>query len=357
MSYQVYISRVSPYSSKIVALLGYADIDHDIRIQNAINRYAVIRRLTGKTMVPVLCRGEWALNDSTRIARYAMTRSSRPTLPAREHEVLAWFLEDFADEWMVRWVIHSRWHHREDAERVAEVIGRELTGRFPVGAKALGRQVSRLLRRRVELWGVRAENDDALHNSSLRCLEALEAVVSRSPAYLFGGYPTVADFAFYGALTQYQADPTGRQRLEDYPGVLQYLRRLDGMADRPPTRQCYQSPARNVQELHPLFAELMGTYWQVLVANFRDRFADEGGDDVEAHLVDGSEFRFRQSGYLAERLRALIDLVDRAYASQDNLFGPQGMRMERALVGRIADLCKSEAGRRLLRRYEHVGLH
>ncbi len=357
MSYQLYISRASPYSSKIVALLGYTDLEHQLRIQNAVNRYTVIRRLTGKTMVPVLRRGEWAINDSTEIAKYAMARSARPTLPMRPYETLAWFFEDFADEWMVRWMVHSRWHHREDAERAAELIGRELTGRVPVGAKLLGRQVARLLRRQVELWGVRPGNDRALHNSSLRCLEALEAVVSTRPAYLFADYPTVADFAIYGALIQYQSDPTGRQRLYNYPALLRYLRRMDGMAERPPTVESVPGGERDIRELQPLFAEMMGTYWPVMVANYRNRFAEVERRDVVAGLVDGSEFAYRQSSYLERRLQSLLELVDGAYASRDRLFGEAGMRMERALVGHIAELCESEAGRRLLRQYQHVGMH
>lgn len=357
MSYELFISRASPYSSKIAALLGYAGISHQITVQNLVNRYSVIRRLTGKTMVPVLRRGTWAINDSTRIARWAMPRASRPTLPSRDVEALAWCIEDFADEWMVRWVIHSRWHHREDAERISELIGRELTGRLPFGSRVVGRQVGRLLRKRVESWGIRPENDRALRRSALRCLEALEAVVSTKPAYLFAGYPTVADFALYGALSQYYADPTGRQRLQHYPAVRRYIQRIDSMADRPATVECSEHPRRDVRQLQPLFAELMGSYWPMLVANYRARSTDDARHDVVAELVDGTTFGFRSSSYLEDRLKALLELIDDTYARQDHLFGDSGLRMERALVGRIADLCQSEAGRRLLRNYEHVGMH
>lgn len=357
MDYELLISRASTYSSKVKALLGYTGLDHRVRVQNAMTRYAVIKRLTGETMVPVLRRGQWAINDSTRITRYAIERSSRPTLPARQAEALAWIIEDFADEWVARWTTHSRWRHREDAERVAGVIGRELTGVVPVGEKLVGRQAARLIRKEMDGWGVRAENDRALRGSALRCLELLETVASKDCDYLFGDYPTVADFSLYGPLVQYHADPTGRQRLENYPEVRAYIRRLDGMADRPPSVVSREVTRRDFSVLQPLFAEFLGTYWQVLVANYRALENGSGRREVTAQLVDGSRFEFRASPYMVERLEELLELVDETYASRDRLFGDQGLRMERALIERIADLCESEAGRRLLRRYEHVGMH
>ena len=81
MEYELFISRASPYSSKVLALLGYAGFSHRVRVQNGWTRYAVIRRLTGETMVPMLRRGDWAINDSTDITRYVIDRAERPTLP------------------------------------------------------------------------------------------------------------------------------------------------------------------------------------------------------------------------------------------------------------------------------------
>lgn len=356
MGYELFISRASPYSSKALALMGYSGIPHRVRIQNAVTRYTVLRKLTGKTMVPVLRQGPWAINDSTRIARYVMQRTGRPTLPASEGEALAWLIEDFADEWMVRWMVHSRWRHSVDAERISEIIGRELTGPVPVGAKWIGRPVARLLQEQMKGWGVRAENDLALESSALRCLEALETILSQGPGYLFGEYPTVADFAVYGALVQYQADPTGRQSIEPYKAVRRYVGRIDAMADRPPTVISDPGMRADLERLQPLFAEVLGTYWSVMIANYRARLGG-GRREMVAELVDGSQFHVMTSGYLQGRLEALLELVDNTYAERDHLFGEQGLRMERALLERIADLSESEAGRRLLRTYKHVGMH
>ena len=72
MSYELFISRASPYSMKIAAMLAYLGVEHRLVTQNAVNRFAVIRRLSGRTMVPMLRRDDWALSDSTAIARHMM---------------------------------------------------------------------------------------------------------------------------------------------------------------------------------------------------------------------------------------------------------------------------------------------
>lgn len=357
MVYELFISRASPYSSKVLALLGYAEVPHQVRVQNALTRYAVVKRLTGRTMVPVLRRGRWAINDSTEIARYIMRRSPRPTLPAGQARSLAWLLEDFADEWMVRWMVHSRWQHREDARRLTDLVGQELTGYLPVGERLVGRAAAKALRRQMFLWGVRAENDAAMEGSALRCLEALELILSRPPKYLFASYPTVADFAIFGALVQYSADPTGHQRLALYPVVRNYIRRLEAMTETPPKVASRGGVVRDLAELQPLFAEFLGTYWTLLVANYQCRASQSGRREVVATLLDGTRFETRTSSYLQGRLEALLSLIDETYARQDRLFGEQGLRMERALIQRIGELCESPAGRGLLQNYEHVGMH
>jgi glutathione S-transferase len=357
MDFELYISNVSPYSIKIAALMGYSGIQHEIRIQNAVIRYSVLQRLTGRTMVPVLRSGEWALNDSTEIARYVMDRSTRPTLPRQEGaRLLGWLIEDFADEWVVRWMIASRWSEPEDAAVVSEAIGRELTAGSPVGARWVGRQAARLIQNRLRPFGLREENEPALRASAVRTLEALEEIFSKSPRYLFEDYPTVADFALFGSLGQYARDPTGRGDLRRFPAVKAYVERIEAMAARPASVEVGQGQSRNLMEVQPLFAEMLGTYWPQLIANHKARDT-RGRRDVEAKLLDGTTFVFQVSGYLQKRLEELLRQIDEAYAVRDDLFGEAGLRMEHGLMRRVAELSETENGRDLLERFTHLGLH
>lgn len=358
MNYELYISEASPYSIKAQALLGYTGFHHDVKIQNGWSRYRVLKRLTGKTMVPVLRKGDWAINDSTEILRYVMNRSSRPTLPRNsDATVLAWLLEDFADEWMVRWVVSSRWRHEKDAEDVQELLGRELLGGLSLGSKFVGDKVGAFLRERLRLWGLQEENTEAFRRSEERCLLALQNLFSGGPDYLFGGYPTVTDFAFFGALGQFFRDPTGRQRVQQYPAVLAYIQRMGLYVQKKPTVKIKPEEERDLEELQPLFGEALGTYWPLLLKNVESFEGGQKSKEFEAVLLDGSKFVLLRSRYLQNRLNFWLELIDQGYQSGDHLFGKDGLRMERALVQKISDLSSLKEGRKMLKNYSHIGLH
>ena len=356
--YELIISRASPYSIKIQALLGYSGIPHRVRIQNMVSRYRVLKRLTGRTMVPVLRRGEWALNESTEIAAYVMERSARPTLPrARGGALMAWLIEEFADEWMTRWMIQSRWDHEEDTAAVAGLLGRELLGGDLPGAERLGRLVAEQVQARLRPHGLRRENRAALEASATRTLGALEAILSAPPAYLLEPYPTIADFGLYGPLGQYRRDPTGRRHLEAYPAVLDYVRRMDRFTERPPgLPEEGRTDSRALMELQPLVAELLGTHLRVLAAHLAVQDQPRA-QDVEARLLDGTLFVARRSSYLQDRLGWILGRINSAYEEGDHLFGSEGLRMESGMMQSVATLTEFPAGRAFLKDYEHLGLH
>lgn len=356
--YQLYVSMVSPYSLKAAAMVGYTGLPCEIVRQNALNRYRVIKALTGKTMVPVLREGSWAMNDSTSIAKFLITRSPRPTLPrSARYEPLCWLLEEFADEWMTRWVIYSRWFHLQDTQETSAIIGRELARDLPLIGPLLGRQATTMVRRRLASGGITSENDGALQNSQHRCLEALESLFDSGPLYLFEGYPTVADFAFYGALGQFASDYTGRGIMRKLPALRAYVERLGGMVPPMALIEVSREPSRDIAHLQPLFAEFLGTYWPVLVANFRAMAQGRVPKVAQASLVDGATFSFTPSGYMVARFKQLLALLDETYSHQDHLFGEEGMRFESALMSQIAGLTHHLEGRQLLREYHHLGMH
>ena len=96
--YTLYVSHHSPYSIKVLALFGWAGISAHVETCNVLTRQSVLKRLTGQTMVPMLRKGSWGMNDSTRLARFAIERSERALLPAEPGAVaLCWLLEEFAE--------------------------------------------------------------------------------------------------------------------------------------------------------------------------------------------------------------------------------------------------------------------
>ena len=51
--YKLYVSKFSPYSMKAAVGLGWAGIDTEVVNHTVIDRYKVLKRLTGETMVPM----------------------------------------------------------------------------------------------------------------------------------------------------------------------------------------------------------------------------------------------------------------------------------------------------------------
>lgn len=371
--YTLYTNSASPYGLKTVALIGYSGVACKIVTQNIVTRFTVIKRLTGRTMIPVLRNKKTAIGDSTQIARQIMSESSRRMLPSDPKLAeLCWLLEDFADEWMARILLYSRWHTGNDSEEVAQLVGRELGCGLPWVSQALGTLSEHAIPKAVASIGVMVSNADALEYSRERLLHSFEKLFSLGPLYLFDGYPTVADFAIYGVLGQLFRDPSGRARVYEFPHLSGYLERLDRMCLPVAEIAIDESqPSRDIEDLHTVFAELMGTYWPLLVANFRAVSEEAAGNGARkrtkktknkkraarAMMLDGSAYKFVPSGYLKDQLSYLLGLVDRAYLRRDELFGDSGLRLESALVANIAALSRHSEGRELLRQFPNLGLH
>jgi glutathione S-transferase len=345
--YTLYTNSMSPYSSKASALLGYAGIPCREEYQNLVSRFTVLKRLTGKTMVPVLRQGEWAINDSTQIARWAQGESDQSLLPEREALApICWLLEEFADEWLSRWVVLSRWKHTEDARELRRQIGREVTCGLPGLTTPAGKLTGTMIEKHLARGGVRRENRSALEQSRDRVLQGLENIFESADGYLFGGEPTVADFAFYGQLEQYRRDPTGSERMQLYPAIGEWLDRLDRMRLPHPVVAHRQDAGAGLAELNVLFGEFFGTYWRVLVDCHRARQASGGAEgDIEVELLDGTTFRFYPSGYLAGRLDFVLEQLEAACEHREALFGAGRLEWEEAIGGALDQLAAYREGR------------
>ncbi|TXD39140.1 glutathione S-transferase [Lujinxingia vulgaris] len=354
MSYELFISRASPYSMKIAAMLAYLGVEHRLVIQNAVNRFSVIRRLSGRTMVPMLRREDWAINDSTAIARYAMRLPElRRTLWMPPGiDTLSFLLEDFTDEWMVRWAMHSRWMHDADRRHIERLIEKELTGGIP----GVGRLVGSTIRSSLRGWGIIEENSATLEASARRTLDALALALDDGRLYLFGDRPSLADFGVFGPLGQYASDPSGAKTLgsSDFKKLRAYEARIRAMLDGEVVEG--QATDTALTALEPLMAEALGTYWEVMVANLDALDMKKRPVSTSARLLDGAAFEFAPSRHLRGLLEQWLELVEDAYRSRQELFGSEGAVLERALINRIEELARRPSGRDLVAAHPGLGL-
>lgn len=207
--YEIYGALGSPYSMKVRAALRAKRLVHTWSGMTAAERPAVMPNVKAP-VIPVIKRrdGTWT-NDSTPflLSIEGEGRDLLPPDPVARFACL--LLEDMADEWFMKAMFHYRWAYAEDAEWVAKWLiydslpndGREQVE--TVASDIRGRQISRMA-----LVGCTPQTGPLIEASWKRCCRHLEAMALSGQRFLFGGRPSLADFAFYGQLKVMATDPT-----------------------------------------------------------------------------------------------------------------------------------------------------
>ena len=138
------------------------------------------------------------------------------------------YLEDLADEWAVKPLFLFRWWDPEDQAYVSRWAGEEWstsdaeTGSAEEIEQFRQRQISRMA-----ILGATAENKPLLEESYRRILAAFEPHVGMV-SYLFGSRPSLADFGWFGQLSEMATDPTPMRIMRELaPFTDHWVRRLD----------------------------------------------------------------------------------------------------------------------------------
>jgi glutathione S-transferase len=317
--YTLYTMQNSPYSDKIRAFLRYKKLDVVEHIENAETRFTVLQARTGKTMVPVVITPEdQAMNDSTAIA--AHVEKAHPEPPTRwkdpETDTLAMLLEDYADEWLVRIMLASRWYHPADAAQNAAIIASGMTHGVPtLEFQRAARDFPPSIISTLPKMGATPENAGQWYAMLPRILAALDAALARA-LFVTGAAPHQVDFAFYGQLNQIRRDPAGSEWIAAAPArVLEWLDRLTeaftGKSSPAP------SAIDDVSSLAPLVEEMASTYIRMQVANALA--VESGAAEVRTTLGGGLEFKTGPAKYSAKLLGANLATLEKLYASGGKL--------------------------------------
>lgn len=322
--YLLYTMQNSPYSDKIRAFLLYKKLPVAEHLENAETRFSVLQARTGKTMVPVVITpDDRAMNDSTSIA--ALLEEAIPQPPTRwsdpETDAVAMLLEDYADEWLVRIMLASRWYHPADAAQNATIIACGLTHGVPgLDFQRAARDFPPSVLATLPKMGATPENADGWYAMVPRILAAIDAALSRS-LFLTGAAPHQADFAFYGQLNQVRRDPTGSAWIAAGPArVHAWMERIEAAFTGRETP--VPSALDDLLSLAPLAIEMSETYLRMQVANVLA--VEAGAAEVRATLRDGFAFRSTPAKYNANLLAANLDTLEKLYAGGNAL--PEAVR-------------------------------
>ena len=227
--YRLIGSTASPYAIKLRALLRYRRIPFDwVIMTKALRKQTEHLR---PNLIPVLQYPDGSFRGETTTLAYDLEarHSDRSVIP--EDKAVAFvcdLLEDLADEWAVKPLFLYRWWDPEDQAYVSRWAGEEwsVSDAEPGSAEEI-EQFRRRQISRMSILGATAENKPLLEESYHRILAAFEPHVGMNK-YIFGSRPSLADFAWFGQLSELATDPTPMRIMrKKAPFTDHWTRRLD----------------------------------------------------------------------------------------------------------------------------------
>ncbi|MBT4264919.1 MAG: glutathione S-transferase family protein [Deltaproteobacteria bacterium] len=238
--YRIWQDRASPFSHKVMTYMNYKGIPYKCMQANLNASMETLPKLVGQTIVPVLITpDEEVLQDSTPIIEWFEERfSDKSVIPADPRlAFFMWVLEDFADEYMPRIHMHTRWGNEQNQQTASHRIARGLCYAMPdssikeVAAFIVGRQPG--FDKHLGL------NDNVRANMDEQILDLLRILEEhfQHHQFLLGFRPSVADFAMYGSLNMHlYNDPNSNTTMElNGPRTCEWLETIRDFGD---TRGC-----------------------------------------------------------------------------------------------------------------------
>lgn len=333
-AYRIVGVEASPYAAKLRAILRYRRIPYvwDRRLPWTLPEFARLK----PPLMPVVVYPDGGVHaDSTPIAldlerRHPGVRSILPDDSGQA--LLACLIEDMADEWLTKILFHYRFSFAPDIRYAAFWVVDDGAPDVSTGAdfeQAVAAFIDRQVAR-MPLVGATPANAPVLEAGFRRVLAALEPAI-RDDGFLFGGRPSLADFAVFGQLRTLATDPTPQAIIRaEAPHAEHWIRRLD---DTSGVDGAWRDPAASLSAPAKALLELAGdAYLPFLLAN--DAALTTGQDTVEVEIA-GLPYRQPPFRYQAKCLAALRRrygaLPSRARAAVDPVLDETGCRA--ALAG------------------------
>jgi glutathione S-transferase len=215
-SYRLFGSETSAYSTKMRSYLRYKGVEHDWRPRNQDSE-AELKSLAKFSTLPVLVTASgFAVHDTTPMIEALEADSPEPSATPADPALafLACVLEEYADTWLAKAAYHYRWTRKKDqrlaAQRAVEdyYVTTPPEDRKAVEDGAIVRMLDQL-----RVMGLEGELGAVTEKSFKRFVKLLDDHL-RKHLYIFGGRPSIADFAIAGQLIQMLKDPTPAKIIE-----------------------------------------------------------------------------------------------------------------------------------------------
>ena len=307
-AYRLFGAETSPYSLKVRSFLTYKGVAFDwvSRSKATEEEFQSFARVP---TVPLLISPNRSPNqDSTDILSCVESDHAEPSAVPDDPAcaVLALILEDYADEWLNKVMFLHRWGQKPDREAAADRTMEQLfDGALPRAKKKTRDQIVKRMRDRLALVGIEKKNEKTLKTSFERFTALLNKHLENN-LFLFGGRPSVADFALAGQFSQMLTDPTPAAWLrEQAPFVTAWCEFMDAPKAGAPFK-----PLDELKEtLLPLVRdEIALTYLPWAAANLA---ASQDKKDRASAMIEKKAFEQVTQHYAATSFKSVQKAVRR----------------------------------------------
>ncbi len=216
MSYRLFGAETSAYSTKLRSYLKYKSVPFDF-IARTDATEAELKSFSRFPTLPVLVTASgFAVHDTTPTMEALEADTPEPSVTPADGALafLACVLEEYADVWLAKAVYHYRWGRKKDQRiAAARAIEDYYTTTQPDDRKAAEDQAIEVMTAQMKVMGLEGELGATVEKSFKRFVKLLDDHL-RKHLFIFGGRPSVADFAIAGQLIQMMKDPTPAKIIE-----------------------------------------------------------------------------------------------------------------------------------------------
>jgi len=285
-AYRLFGAETSPYSLKVRSFLRYKGADFDWVQRSAATEEEFKRHAELPTVPLLISPGGKTSQDSTNMLATLEKEYTAPSAKPEDEacRALALILEDYADEWLNKAMFHNRWSQSPDKEAAAtRVLEQLFSGRAPARKRDAQASVISRMSERLALVGATPENAPVISASFTRFASLFNAHLEKH-LFIFGGRPSVADFALAGQLQQMMLDPTmGNMLNEQAPFIVAWCEFMESPTPGAP----FASLEELSETLLPLFREeISATYLPWAAAN--SAAITKRKKEVNVELGDGT---------------------------------------------------------------------
>ena len=218
--YRIWQSAHSPFSHKVMTYMNYKGIPYKRIEANYNAAIKTLPKLVGQVIIPViLTPDQEVLQDSTPIIEWFEQRyTEKSVIPCEPRlQCLMWLLEDFADEYMPRIHMHTRWGNQQNKRAVSHRLGRAYCyAKEDITVQDIATMFASRQPNFDKHLGLSDEVRANLDKQILDLLNILEEHFLHHQ-FLFGFKPSVADFALCGSLQIHlYNDPSSNETMEVY---------------------------------------------------------------------------------------------------------------------------------------------